>query len=73
MKPAATVPRGRLGRIAAALRARAELIGYVLFTLAVFLLALVWSLPHDLIAARAIEVATGWLAPSGVKRRSVNR
>ncbi|MBY0276363.1 type II secretion system protein GspN [Candidatus Binatia bacterium] len=58
MKPAATVPRGRLGRIAAALRARAELIGYVLFTLAVFLLALVWSLPHDLIAARAIEVAT---------------
>lgn len=70
MRPEPAVPRGRLGRIAAVLRARAEFIGYAAFTLLVFLVALVWSLPHDLIAARAIDVATAG-APVGIGFRAV--
>ena len=41
MRPALAAPRGRLGRIGAVLRARAEPIGYAAFTLLVFLVALV--------------------------------
>ena len=70
MKPELAVSRGRLGRIAALLRARAELLAYAAFTLLVFLVALVWSLPHDLIAARAIDVATAG-APVRIGFRSV--
>jgi type II secretion system protein N len=70
MKPGPSAPRGRLGRLVAVLRARADLVGYVAFTLLVFLLALVWSLPHDLIAARAIDVATAG-APVRIGFRSV--
>lgn len=71
MRPELAVPRGRLGRLAARLRARAELIGYAAFTLLVFLVALVWSLPHDLIATRAIEVATAG-APVRIGFRTVS-
>ena len=71
MRPVAPVPRGRLGRLVALLRARADLVGYVAFTLLIFLLALVWSLPHDLIAARAIDVATAG-APVRIGFRSVS-
>lgn len=71
MRPELAVPRGRLGRLAARLRGRAELIGYAAFTLLVFLVALVWSLPHDLIATRAIEVATAG-APVRIGFRTVS-
>ncbi|MBM4246277.1 MAG: type II secretion system protein GspN [Deltaproteobacteria bacterium] len=70
MRPDVTAPPGRLGRLLAVLRERAELIGFAAFTFTVFLVALVWSLPHDLIAARAIEVATA-NAPVRVAFRSV--
>lgn len=70
MKPELAVPRGRTGRLVALLRSRAEPIGYAAFTLLVFLLALVWSLPHDLIAARAIDVATAG-APVRIGFRTV--
>jgi len=70
MKPEQPRPRGRLGALAAFARERAALLGYVLFTLAVFLLALLWSLPHDLIATRALDVAlTG--APVRISFRSI--
>ncbi len=71
MRPELAVPRGRLGRLAARLRERAELIVYAAFTLLAFLLALVWSLPHDLIATRAIEVATAG-APVRIGFRTVS-
>lgn len=71
MRPELAVPRGRLDRISAVLRARAEILGYVGFTLLVFVVALVWSLPHDLIAARAIEVATAG-APVRIGFRTVS-
>ncbi len=52
---AARASLGRLGSIAGPWRG---VIGYGLFTLAVFVIALLYGLPHDLIARRAIDEAT---------------
>lgn len=47
-----------LGRIASALGPWRGILGYAAFTLAVFVVALLYGLPHDLIAERAIAEAT---------------
>jgi type II secretion system protein N len=52
------------------LRTRAELLGYAAFTIAVFGVALLYALPHDLIAGRALDVALG-AAPIRIGFRSV--
>lgn len=67
MRPAATAP-GTEPRRGIDLRADVlrggwlkrphPILGYVLFSLAVFLVALAYSLPHDLIAARILSAAT---------------
>lgn len=49
--------RASLAGLPGFVRERAALLGYATFTLAVFLLALLWTLPHDLIATRAVETA----------------
>jgi len=49
---------GRLGAVAGFVREHAAAFGYGLFTLVAFVVALLASLPHDLIAARALDVAT---------------
>ena len=59
----ATPPRDGDGETARRLlptlrRPRGTTIGYAVFTVCVFLLALAYSLPHDLIARRALEAAT---------------
>ncbi|MEW6273161.1 MAG: type II secretion system protein GspN [Thermodesulfobacteriota bacterium] len=63
-------PRGRLGAAAAYVSARARLFAYAAFALLVFVIALLRTLPHDLIARRALEVALA-AAPVEVAFRSV--
>ena len=59
MRPEVRSPtRGRLAGLVELVRGRAALFGYGLFTSLVFTVALLWSLPHDLIAARALDAAT---------------
>ncbi len=62
---------GRLARRGAAVRRRSGLLGYALFTVLVFLVALVWTLPHDLIARRAVATALA-SAPVELTFRSVH-
>jgi len=61
---------GRLGRLVAAARRRGGLLGYALFTALAFFVALVWTLPHDLIATRAVDTALA-AAPVGITFRAV--
>ena len=72
MKPtvARSLARGRLGALLGFVRTRATALGYGLFAFVVFATALLWSLPHELIAARALDVATAG-APVRVGFRSV--
>jgi type II secretion system protein N len=70
MRPEQARPPGRFAAPLAFVRARAALLGYGLFTALVFLLALAWTLPHDLIATRALEVALAG-APFRVTFRSI--
>lgn len=70
MRPRLEPTVGRFGRLAAWLQRRAEPLAYAAFTFVVFALALVWTLPHDLIAARALDVATAG-APVKIGFRSV--
>lgn len=71
MRPDTVRPSaGRLGAAVGFVRAHAAAFGYGLFATAVFLIALVWSLPHDLIAARALDLATA-RAPVRIGFRSV--
>jgi type II secretion system protein N len=58
MRPTTSAGESRPGRLAALLRGRGVVLAYAAFTLLVFAVALVWSLPHDLIAARALDLAT---------------
>jgi type II secretion system protein N len=72
MKPETVRRRGagRLGAVAGFVREHAAALGYAAFTTIVFLVALVVSLPHDLIAARALDLATA-RAPVRIGFRSV--
>jgi type II secretion system protein N len=69
MRPEPT-SAGRIGRLVAAARRRSGLLGYALFTVLAFFVALLWSLPHDLIATRAVDTALA-AAPVGITFRSV--
>jgi type II secretion system protein N len=68
--PVRSRARRRLGGLVDFVRARALLFAYGLFTFLVFVLALVWSLPHDLIAAQALDIATA-RAPVRISFRAV--
>ncbi|HEY8517829.1 MAG TPA: type II secretion system protein GspN [Candidatus Binatia bacterium] len=69
--PAKAAPRGFVGAALGVLRTRARLLGYAAFFLVVFLIALLRTLPHDLIARRALEVALA-AAPIEVGFREVS-
>ncbi len=58
MRPLSRLPAATELAAAARLRPSRAALGYALFTLVAFLIALALSLPHDLIAARALEAAT---------------
>lgn len=59
MRPTvAAASERRSGRLAALVRGRGAALAYAAFTLVVFLLVLLATLPHDLIAARALDLAT---------------
>lgn len=62
---------GRLRRLASFVRERAGVLGYAAFTLLAFAIALLWSLPHDLIATRALDVALAG-APVQVSFRTIS-
>jgi type II secretion system protein N len=63
-------PEGRARRLRTWLDENRRAVGYAAFTAAVFLVALVATLPHDLIARRALDRATAG-APLGIAFREV--
>jgi type II secretion system protein N len=70
MKPDQARAPGRFAPPVAFVRTHAALLGYALFTLVVFVVALLWSLPHGLIVRHALDAALAG-APVEVSFRSI--
>jgi type II secretion system protein N len=68
---AGTAPQARGSRLRQWLGEHRRAVGYAAFTLAVFLVALLYTLPHDLIARRALERATAGV-PLAIAFRGVD-